>query len=72
MKRFNKKRILTNGAKVPGLPFMGELMECTVCHQKKMSDPKKTSNWTMVQVDEQKFYYCPICWTVKIRAVSSK
>jgi DNA-directed RNA polymerase subunit RPC12/RpoP len=42
--------------------FWGEVMECKECGKTHLSDPKKESNWTAVQMDDVVFYICPKCW----------
>lgn len=58
----NKKTIHTHGKKVTGMPFMGELMICSLCGKREKSDPKKESQWTALSVEGQLFYICPECW----------
>lgn len=62
MKRIKRKRVHTGGAKIDGLPFMGEVMNCAICHKKQKSDPKVESDWTMVQLGSTKIYLCPVCF----------
>ena len=62
MKRIKRKRVNTDGKKVPGMPFMGEVMECAICHLKQKSDPKIQSGWTAVRMDAVTKYICPACF----------
>lgn len=57
--RFRRTRIQTGGQRVPGLPFQGELMVCSLCQKEQMSDPKVESGWTGVSVHGQFHYICP-------------
>jgi hypothetical protein len=63
MKRLKVKRHNTEGKRVNGLPFMGEVMVCAMCHEKKKSDPKIESGWTMLQIDNTSVYLCPQCFS---------
>ena len=62
MKRIKRKRVHTGGAKIPGLPFMGEVMDCAYCHKKQKSNPKVESGWTAITVDSITKYICPSCF----------
>lgn len=60
--RIKHKRISTGGKKIAGLPFMGEIMECAICHAKQKSDPKIESGWTAITMDTITKYMCPACF----------
>jgi hypothetical protein len=62
VKRIKRKRVNTGGAKIPGQPFMGEIMDCVNCHKKEKSDPKIQSNWTAIKMDNITIYVCPTCF----------
>lgn len=44
--------------------FMGEDMECSVCGRIEKSDPKKSSQWTAIQIPDTPIvkYFCPTCF----------
>lgn len=58
----SKKTVRTGGQKMPGMPFMGEMMECTYCGKRQKSNPKVESNWTALEVGGRFTYICPECW----------
>lgn len=62
MKRIKRKRVHTGGAKVAGMPFMGEIMDCAMCHKKEKSNPKVESGWTAIVLDNITKYICPTCF----------
>lgn len=41
------------------MPFTGEMMACVICGKKERSDPHVSSDWRMLQLDEDSFYICP-------------
>lgn len=58
-RKARKIKVVTGGRKVPGLPFMGETMTCTMCSKVQPSDPKIESQWRAVEVDGTRYYACP-------------
>jgi len=42
--------------------FRGEMMHCCMCKTDKQSDPDKSSNWTLLEIDEHTFYVCDHCF----------
>ena len=48
-------------------PFMGEVMTCRLCGRKWKSDPKVESDWTLVQFDNHRLYFCPQCFGNDLR-----
>lgn len=58
-RRYIRKRtIITGGRKIPGLPFMGEMMTCLMCGKTQQSDPKVKSDWRMLEADGVPYYVC--------------
>ena len=51
--------IVTEGRKIPGLPFMGEVMICVMCGKSEKSDPAVESNWRSLSHDGKLHYACP-------------
>lgn len=41
------------------MPFTGELMSCVICGRQERSNPRVSSGWRMLQLDEHGFYVCP-------------
>lgn len=46
--------------------FRGEMMICKLCGKAQRSNPKKSSDWTVIQADEIVIYICPKCWFSKM------
>jgi len=45
--------------------FRGEMMICAKCLRKQRSNPKKSSDWTIIQADNiPPVYICPECFGV--------
>jgi ribosome-binding protein aMBF1 (putative translation factor) len=46
--------------------FRGEMMICKLCGKQPRSNPKKSSDWTVVETDGVAIYICPKCWFGKM------
>lgn len=42
--------------------FIGEMMICDRCGKQQRSNPKKSSNWTVIEMDGKAIYVCPQCF----------
>jgi hypothetical protein len=51
-------QIKTSGQPIPGVPFMGETMICSLCGKVKKSDPAVESNWERLSAGGVNLYYC--------------
>lgn len=45
--------------------FRGEMMICHKCGKQQRSNPRKSSDWTVVEMDGTAIYYCPACFGVE-------
>lgn len=43
-------------------PFQGEMMVCYDCGKKQWSNPHVESNWTAIDIDDERIFICPKCW----------
>jgi len=57
-RHIRKAKIVTGGRKIPGVPFMGELMTCIMCGKVEQSDPAIRSDWRIVEADGVRHYVC--------------
>jgi hypothetical protein len=39
--------------------FTGEVMRCIHCGAEQKSDPARSSDWRMLELDGERFYVCP-------------
>jgi hypothetical protein len=44
--------------------FQGEMMVCNRCGKQQRSNPKKSSDWTVIEVGGNVTYVCPKCFGV--------
>jgi len=44
--------------------FRGEMMVCFKCGKQQRSNPKKSSDWTVIEADGKPLYCCPVCFGV--------
>lgn len=52
--------------------FQGEMMHCVMCDREQQSDPKVTSDWTVLEMDQQPFYCCPDCLQKNAKDIASR
>lgn len=42
--------------------FTGEMMTCAICGKQQRSNPKKSSQWTVIEANGKPMYVCPKCF----------
>jgi hypothetical protein len=58
MRRAKVRRTTVTSSKF----FQGEVMVCSNCGCREQSDPHRSSQWTLVELDGRPIYICPKCF----------